>query len=78
MRAWAKHYGEAALETVSLLQLRDAATLDELLADPELAPLLKCFQPHMQKALALADAASLDKLRALLAERGIELGDQLK
>jgi len=78
IRAWAKHYGDAALEEVALLQVRDAQTLDELLADPEVGPLLKRFEPARHKALARIRPADLDRLRALLAERGIDLSDQIK
>ena len=77
VRAWAKHYGEAAVDDVVLLQVRDAATLDELMADPEIAPLLRPFKPAPKKALARVQPADVEKLRALLAERGVGLKDQL-
>ena len=77
IRAWAKHYGDAALQEVLLLQVRDAATLAELRADPELAPLLQDFAPASQKALACVNRADLDLLRARLAERGIDLDTQI-
>ena len=77
IRAWAKHYGAAALETVTLLQLRDAATLAELQSDPDLAPLLQPFRPSPTKALARLKPQDVDKLRALLADRGIDLDDKL-
>ena len=75
IRAWAKHFGDAALEPFVLLQVRDAATLAELRADPELAPLLHDFAPAPGKALAHVNPADVDRLRALLAERGVELKD---
>jgi hypothetical protein len=50
LRAWAKHYGDAALDEVMLLQVRDPATLNELLADPDIAPLLQPFAPATTKA----------------------------
>jgi hypothetical protein len=77
IRAWAKHYGAAALEPVTLLQLRDQATLTELLADPELAALLQPFRPNPSKALARLKPADVEKLRALLADRGLDLDDKL-
>lgn len=77
IRAWAKHYGAAALEPVALLQVRDAATLNELLADPDLAGLLQPFCPAHGKALARVRPEVVEKLRALLAERGVELNDKL-
>lgn len=73
IRAWAKHYGDAALEEITLLQVRDAHTLEELLADLDLGPLLRRFTPRHSKALARVRTADLKKLRALLAERGVEV-----
>jgi hypothetical protein len=73
IRAWARHYGDAALETATLLQVRDPATLKEFLADPELAALLQPFQPAAGKALARVRPQDVKKLRALLEERGIDL-----
>jgi hypothetical protein len=77
IRAWAKHYGDAALDEVVLLQVRDAGTLEELLQDPELAALLKPFKPAARRALARVQPEDLDILRARLSERGIELKDKL-
>lgn len=73
LRAWAKHYGEAALEDVILLQVRDPATLAELLADPDLAPLLQPFAPAQTKALARVRPQEVETVRVRLAERGIDL-----
>ncbi len=78
IRAWAKYYGDAAIESVTLLQIRDEDTLNELLADPELAALIKPFAPAKAKALARVREKDLDALRALLNERGIDLADKLK
>lgn len=81
IRAWAKHYGDGAIEDVLLVQFRDQEVLEELLADPEIAALIRPFTPAPTKGLARVRAsdlgAALDKLRALLAERGIELKDKL-
>ena len=78
IRAWAKHYGTAAVEPFVLLQVRDAATLAELRADPELAPLLHDFAPSPGKALAYVHPDDAQRLRALLRERGVELKDKLE
>ncbi|MCC6190435.1 MAG: helicase-associated domain-containing protein [Anaerolineales bacterium] len=78
IRAWAKHYGDAALEETVLLQVRDANTLAELLADPELAPLLKPFKPSTRRALARVRPEDLEALRARLAERGVDLKPRLE
>jgi hypothetical protein len=78
IRAWAKYYGDAALEAVTLLQVRDDQTLNELLAEPEIAALLKPFAPGKHKALARVREKDLEALRALLSERGIDIDDKLK
>ncbi len=78
IRAWAKHYGDAAAESVVLVQVRDAATLAELSDDPELAGLLKPFTPKPGLALARVRPEDLEPLRAKLAERGIELKTKLE
>lgn len=77
IRAWAKHYGDAALEAVSLLQVRDAATLAELMSDPEIAALLQPFRPTAAKALARVRPQDVERLRKLLAERGVEVEAKL-
>jgi hypothetical protein len=73
IRAWAHHYGDAALEEVVLIQLRDPAALEELLADPELAPLLQPFKPSPKKALARVRREDVELLRSRLAERGLKI-----
>ena len=78
VRAWAHHYGDGALEEVLLLQMGSAGTLQELLADPELAPLLKPFAPPDRKALARVKRKDVAALRAALAERGISLKNSLE
>jgi hypothetical protein len=78
IRAWAKYYGDAAIEALTLLQVRDETTLNELLADPELAALIKPFAPAKAKALACVREKDLGALRALLSERGIDLVGKLK
>lgn len=78
VRAWAKHYGDAGLEGVTLLQLRDEEVLSELLADPEIGPLLQRFNPAPEGALARVRPADLERLRELLGERGIEIGPRIR
>jgi hypothetical protein len=78
IRAWSRHYGVAALEEVVLFQVKDKETLAELLDDPEIGPLLEPFVPADTKALARLRRADLAKIRALLAERGVELDDHLE
>lgn len=77
IRAWAKHYGSAGIASRTLLQVRDQTVLNELLADPEIGPLIRPFNPH-PPALAEVKPENQEKLRALLAERGIDLENHLK
>jgi hypothetical protein len=71
VKAWSKFYGDARLETLTLIQFRDAAVLRELLSDPELSLYLQPFIPD--QGLARVDVAYIDEVRHLLAERGVEI-----
>ena len=75
VKAWGKYYGDARLEMLTLIQFRDAAALRELLDDPELSPYLQPF--IADRGLARVDAAHLDEVRRLLAERGVAIADGL-
>ena len=77
IKAWAHHYGDAALQSLTLLQLRDEAALQELLQDPEVGPFLRRFNPPPEQALALVTQDDLEALRRLLAERGMTIGDTI-
>ncbi|MGE5223456.1 MAG: helicase-associated domain-containing protein, partial [Omnitrophica WOR_2 bacterium] len=76
IRAWSKYYGDAVVENVVLLQVKDPNTLQELLKDPELKHMLKEFTMPAGKALARIQPKDLEKLRLLLAERGVEILDK--
>jgi hypothetical protein len=78
IRAWAKHFGDAALEEITLMQVRDEQVLEELFSDPDVGPLLQRFNPRQSKALARVRTADLEKLRTLLSERGIETTNKLE
>lgn len=77
IRAWAKYYGDAAVETVTLVQIRDDDTLNELLADPELAALIKPFAPAKSKALARVREKA-GRMRALSTNATSISADKLK
>ena len=77
IRAWGHYYGDAAMQTVTLIQVQDAKTLNELLAEPEIRAYLRPFVPDPARALALLDAGDLDQLREILARYGIDIHDQL-
>ncbi len=73
IKAWAGHYGEAKLRTVTLLQFRSHAVLEELLADPELGHYMRAFEPKAKLGLAVIAPANLEHVRQLLVERGVEV-----
>lgn len=71
IKAWSRHYGDAVVQSVTLIEFQDQATLDELLADLELKRYLKPFKPRASLGLALVDPANLDTVTSLLSERGV-------
>jgi len=75
IKAWGKYYGDGAVQTVTLLQVKDEAILQELCTDPELRHLIAPFRPR--PALAIVRDGDLDELRRLLDKRGISLDDKL-
>ncbi|MGC8781833.1 MAG: helicase-associated domain-containing protein, partial [Anaerolineae bacterium] len=76
IKAWGKHYGDAVVQTLTLVQFRDQAVVDELCADPVLANYMRPFKPTASLGLALVRPADIAVLRDLLAERGIELEER--
>jgi hypothetical protein len=77
IRAWGHYYGDAALQTVTLIQVQDARTLNELLSEPEVREALRPFVPDPGRVLALVDADDLHSLHEAFARYGITLRDQL-
>ena len=73
IKAWSGHFGEAKLRTVTLLQFRNHAVLEELLADRELARYLRAFEPKARLGLAIVMPEHVEHVRQLLAERGVEV-----
>ena len=72
IRAWGGYYGDAAIETVVLLEFRDREALDELRAEPALRELLLPFSAG-NRALAVVPAGRVDELREQLAGYGVRL-----
>ena len=77
VRAWNKYYGEAAIQTITLVQIKDEKTLRELLAEPELKGMLQRFDPARGKALAVVSKEALEYLYEIFAERNIPIERQL-
>ncbi len=73
IRAWAGYYGNASLEQTFLLELESENILQELLADEEVGPLLRKFKPGETLRLVRVRPKDLEKLQALLEERGLPL-----
>ena len=78
VRAWGHYYGDAALQTLNLVQIRDQATLRELLSEPELKDILQPFQPAPERALAVVSTADLDSLYEIFARHGISIKKRLE
>ena len=73
IKAWSRHYGSASLLAVTLLQFRDQDALDELLKESELARYLRPFKPEAKLGLAVVEPNQIERVRDLLAERGVEV-----
>jgi hypothetical protein len=73
IKGWGGYYGSVAIERPLLLRLSDQRTLEALLADPEIGSLLRRYQPR--GILAELRPADLERVRALLDARGIDLSD---
>ena len=71
IKAWSRHYGNAVVQSVTLIEFQDQAILNELLDDPELKLYLKPFKPRSSLGLALVDPTNLDTVTSLLSERGV-------
>ena len=73
IKAWGHYYGKASLRPTTLLEVRDAAAANELLADAELGPLLTRLNGQEHGKVLIVSTRDLQGLRRLLRERGIEI-----
>ena len=76
IKAWGGYYGRAAAETLTLIEFRDQATLDELRAQPELGAHLTAFRAG-ERALAVVSEGDLAQVKEILARLGIRVRDGL-
>jgi hypothetical protein len=76
IKAWASYYGAATVQTVTLVQFKSQETLEELLANPALARVLKPWPPQAKLGMARVATEDLAAVRGLLAERGVEVRDE--
>lgn len=72
IRAWAKFFGDATLQQVTLLELSSDAVLVNLLDDHEIGPYLTPIEGST-KPLVLVQPAHAEVVRAMLRERGINI-----
>lgn len=72
IKAWGKYYGDARMGSLILVEFRDDKARTELLADPELAGLLTRFDAG-PRALAVVDAANIERVKQVLSDRGVSV-----
>jgi hypothetical protein len=76
IHAWSHYYGSASIQRVTLVQVRDAKTLRELLQEPRLQAILRPLEPDGDSSLAVVDESDLDSLYEIFDELGIAVRDQ--
>jgi hypothetical protein len=77
IRAWGGYFGQAAAETLTLIEFRDQAALDELRAIPELRDWLTPF-PAGSRALAVLPGDKLAQVTQTLARLGVQVREGFK
>lgn len=73
IRKWAGFFGHGALRQVVLLELSNIDVMANLIADPEIGAFVHPIEGST-RPLALVDAGHVDAVRAVLIERGIDVG----
>jgi hypothetical protein len=76
VKAWGSYYGDAAAETLTLIEFRDAEIMAEILQHPPLQGWLAPF-PTADRALAVVAGDNLAQVNAVLAELGVSVKDSL-
>ncbi|MBU0702551.1 MAG: helicase-associated domain-containing protein [Chloroflexi bacterium] len=76
IKAWGGYYGRAAAETLTLIEFRDQATLEELIGHPDLQPYLIPF-PTADRALAVVPTEKLPQVKEILARFGVQVKEGL-
>lgn len=72
---WSGHLGKAAIRQTVLLRFEKDGALKELMQDAEIARLLHPMPPREMHTTLEVRAADLERLRDLLADRGVMLED---
>jgi hypothetical protein len=76
VKTWGGYYGDAAMETLSLIEFRDPGTLDELRRHPDLQHLLTPFQAD-RRALAAVPTDRIAEVRESLLRLGVQVREGL-
>lgn len=76
IKAWGGYYGDAAVETLTLIEFRDQTTLAELLDRSDIQTYLTPF-PAGNRALALVSTDKLADLKETLARLGVQVKEGL-
>ncbi|MDR7476061.1 MAG: helicase-associated domain-containing protein [Armatimonadota bacterium] len=76
VKAWGGYYGHAAVETLTLIEFRDQAALEELRQHSALRAYLTPF-PAGDRALAVVPAEKLAQVKEILARFGVRVKDGL-
>jgi len=77
IKAWGGYYGDAAAETLTLIEFRDPSALEELAQHPDLKAYLTPF-PAGNRALAIVPQDKLAHVKDILAGLGVSVRDSLK
>jgi len=72
IKAWGGYYGRATAETLTLIEFRDQAILEEPVGHPDLQPYLPPF-PTADRALAVVQAEKLPRVKKILARFGVQV-----
>jgi hypothetical protein len=72
IQSWGGYYGQAAVETLTLIEFSDQIALDELSHHPDLQPYLTSF-PAGSRALAITPTDKLDRVKEILADLGVQV-----
>ena len=77
IQAWGGYYGQAAAETMTLIEFRDLETLEEIRKHPELRTSLTPFSAG-HRALAVVRGDRLTEVKEILARLGVRVKEGLK
>jgi len=77
IKAWGGYYGDAAIETLTLIEFRDQAALDELRGQANLQELLTPF-PAKDRALAVVPTQALEEVKEILERFGVRVAGGLR